>query len=112
MPLLSNTENHSNLPIIIAKDLEKHVHSLKSTMYQIKGQVNGQTVLPMPIGIEKVHEVERDLVESNGEICDLYLKSAIEGCIVKWSTQITDVLINSSPEKGEIMNPTPLVGNA
>lgn len=87
------------------------MHSLKSTVYQVKGEVNGQTVLPMPVGIDKVQEVERTLIESNGEICDLYLKSAIEAIIIKWSTQINDVLVNDCSEKNEnIVNPVPSDG--
>lgn len=92
---------------MIAKDIQKHVHSLKGTVYQVKGQVNGQTVLVMPVGVEKVFEVERLLLESKGEICDLYLKSAIEGVVIKWASQINDVLINDSSEKAGC-GPTPV----
>lgn len=96
---------------MIAKDIQKHVHSLKSTVYQVKGQVNGQTVLPMPVGVEKVFEVEKLLLESRGEVCDLYLKSAIEGVVIKWASQINDVLINDSSEKaGCGPNPVPTAG--
>lgn len=110
MPLLSNDRNHNCWPGVIAKDVEKHVHSLRSTVYQVKGQVNGQTVLPMPVGVEKIHEVEKLLIETNGEVCDLYLKSAIEGVIIKWSTQINDVLVNDSSELTSGSNPVPAVG--
>lgn len=84
---------------------------MKNTVYQVKGQVNGQTILPMPVGIDRVFEVEKMLIESNGEICDLYLKSAIEGMVIKWSTQVNDVLVNDSSEKsGTQINPDPTVG--
>lgn len=53
----------------------------------------------MPVGVEKVFEAEKLLLESKGEVCDLYLKSAIEGVIIKWASQINDVLINDSSEK-------------
>lgn len=97
---------------MIAKDVHRHVHSLKSTVYQVKGQVSGQTVLPMPVGVDRIFEVERILMESNGEICDLYLKSAIEAVVIKWSTQINDVLDNNSTEKNpSIVNPVPTIGN-
>lgn len=108
---MSNLKNYDKWPSVIAKDVQKHVHSLKSIVYQVKGHVNGQTVLPMPVGIDKVHEVEKMLIESNGEICDLYLKSAIEGVVIKWSSQINDVLVNDSSEKGTYgQNPVPSVG--
>lgn len=110
MPLLSNSTNHDQWPVVIAKDVQKHVHSLKSTVYQVKGQVNGQTVLPMPVGVEKVHEVERVLIETNGEVCDLYLKSAIEAMVIKWAAQVNDVLANDSSENTSEPNPTPSAG--
>lgn len=111
VPLLSNPANHHMWPAVIAKDVHKHVHSLKSTVYQVKGQVNGQTVLPMPVGVDKVFEVERVLIETKGEVCDLYLKSAIEGVVIKWSTQINDVLMNDSSEKmASTANPVPAAG--
>lgn len=62
VPLLSNPLNHDKWPPVIAQDVQKHVHSLKSTVYQVKGQVNGQTVLPMPVGVEKVEQAEKDLI--------------------------------------------------
>lgn len=111
MPLLSNPGNQSKWPAVIAKDVHKHVHSLKNTVYQVKGQVNGQTILPMPVGIDRIFEVEKVLIETNGEVCDLYLKSAIEGMVIKWSTQVNDVLMNDSSEKiGTQVNPVPSVG--
>ncbi|KAL3274198.1 hypothetical protein HHI36_015614 [Cryptolaemus montrouzieri] len=108
VPILSNSSNHDLWPTVIAKDIQKHVHSLKNTVYQVKGQVNGQTVLPMPVGVEKIQEAEKVLKESHGEICDLYLKSAIEGVVIKWASLINDVLVNDSAEKvGNVVNPVP-----
>lgn len=47
---------------------------------------------------------------SGGEVCDLYLKSAIEGVVIKWVTQINDVLQNDSSELTSGANPVPTVG--
>nr|CAD7428767.1 unnamed protein product [Timema monikensis] len=98
VPLLSNRGNHKSWPPVVAQDVQKHVHSLKSTVYQVKGQVSGHTVLPMPVGIERVHEAESMLIKSGGEVVDLYLKSAIEGVVIKWSKQINDVLAEDSSQ--------------
>lgn len=108
---MSNAANCLQWPAVVSKDVHKHMHSLKSTVYQVKGQVNGHTVLPMPVGVEKVFEVEKMLTQTNGEVCDLYLKSAIEGIVIKWSAQISDVLANDSSEKtSSNSHPTPSVG--
>ncbi|XP_072155544.1 dynein beta chain, ciliary isoform X1 [Bemisia tabaci] len=108
VPLLSNKGNHRNWPAVVAQDVSQHVHSLKSTVYQVKGQVNGQTVLPLPVGVERVHQAEKMLRESGGEMVDLYLKSAIEGVVIKWASQINDVLNDdSSLAFANGQNPTP-----
>ena len=35
VPLLSNPLNHTKWPTVVAQDIKKHVHSLKSTVYQV-----------------------------------------------------------------------------
>lgn len=73
--------------------------------------MNGQTVLPMPVGVERVFEVEKLLIESDGEMCDLYFKSAVEGVMIKWAAQINEVLVTDSSEKTcSAPNPVPTVG--
>ncbi|XP_046594204.1 dynein beta chain, ciliary [Neodiprion lecontei] len=107
-PLLSNPDNHKELPEIAVQDLAKHVHSLRGTLYQVKGQVNGRTVLPMPAGLEKVGEVERLVSTTGPEAVDLYLKSAIEGVVIKWAYLVNDVVTHESSsafDNGQ--NPTP-----
>nr|CAD7455112.1 unnamed protein product [Timema tahoe] len=111
VPLLSNRGNHKSWPPVVAQDVQKHVHSLKSTVYQVKGQVSGHTVLPMPVGVERVHEAESMLIKSGGEVVDLYLKSAIEGVVIKWSKQINDVLAEDSSQAfAGGQNPVPTAG--
>jgi hypothetical protein len=72
----------------VAQDVMKSTHSLKSTVYQVQGQVSGRTILPMPVGVEKCVATARELQENAECSVDLYLKSAIEGVVIKWVTQI------------------------
>lgn len=62
----------------------------------MKGQVNGKTVLPMPAGLEKIPETERLVNEQGAEAVDLYLKSAIEGVVIKWAYLVNDVVAKDS----------------
>lgn len=130
-PLLRKPDNHKDLPDVAVQDICRHVHALRGTLYQVmkelsngecfarswlndqsrmqvKGQVNGRTVLPMPAGMEKVTEVEK-LVRAEGpQAADLYLKSAIEGVVIKWAYLVNDVVTQESGaafENGQ--NPTP-----
>ncbi|CAG9135931.1 unnamed protein product [Plutella xylostella] len=108
VPLLSNPLNHEGWPLVVSQDILKQIHSLKSTVYEVKGKVNGQTVLPMPVGVELVYEAEKELLR--GEEVDLYLKSAIEGVVIKWAQQINDVMMDDSAEAFENgQNPLPTV---
>ena len=62
----------------------KHTHSLKSTVYQVQGQVSGRTILPMPVGVDKCVQAAKELQDNSECSVDLYLKSAIEGVVIKW----------------------------
>lgn len=95
VPLLSNEDNHVGWPEMVAQDVLKQVHNLKSTVYQVKGQVNGQTILVMPVGVEKIVKLANELLEKRTLYIDLYLKGAIEGVVIKWVTQINDVLTDT-----------------
>ncbi|KAK0169129.1 hypothetical protein PV327_002875 [Microctonus hyperodae] len=67
-------------------------------------------VLPMPAGLEKVAEVERLVKDEGPQAVDLYLKSAIEGVVIKWAYLVNDVVTQESIaafENGQ--NPTPTV---
>lgn len=129
VPLLSNEDNHKGWPEMVAQDVKKHVHNLKSTVYQVrriltrtktvkfnvtsqvKGQVNGQTILAMPVGVEKIVKAAIILQETGDCSIDLYLKGAIEGVVIKWATQINDVMIeNPSNAFNHGQNPVPTVG--
>jgi dynein heavy chain len=47
----------------VAEDVTKHMYDMKNTVYEVCGKVIGQTLLPLPVGIERVHEVEKAVIE-------------------------------------------------
>lgn len=59
VPLLANPENHKNWADVVSLDVKEHVHSLKSSVYQVKGQISGKTILPMPVGVERLDSIEK-----------------------------------------------------
>lgn len=61
---------------------------LEIILFKVQGQVSGRTILPMPVGVEKCVTTARELQENAECSVDLYLKSAIEGVVIKWVTQI------------------------
>lgn len=56
----------------------------------------GQTLLPMPMGVEQVFEEEWKAQRSGGVEVDLRLKSDIETIVTRWCSQINDVLNEES----------------
>lgn len=63
VPVFSNPANHKGWPAVVVDDVKKHVIELKNTVYKVRGQINGQTLLPMPDGASRVHQVEQRIIE-------------------------------------------------
>lgn len=66
----------------------------------------------MPVGVEKIVKCAKELEETGSCDIDLYLKGAIEGVVIKWATQINDVMIecpSNAFKNGQ--NPVPVIGN-
>ena len=57
VPLLSNDRNHDHWPGVVSKDVTKHVNNLKSNVYVVSGQAKGKTLLPLPVGCERISEL-------------------------------------------------------
>nr|CAB3508098.1 unnamed protein product [Spodoptera littoralis] len=95
-PLLCNPENQRGWPRIVQNDMRRHVNELRNLMYQLKGEMTSQVLLPMPAGVETIYQAESRLKESDGEDVDLYLKTNIEGAIIKWTQQVHDLLAQDS----------------
>ena len=60
VPLLSNDRNHDQWPHVVSADVLRHVYNLKSNVYVVAGQVKGKTLLPLPVGTEKVEEAQEE----------------------------------------------------
>lgn len=73
--------------------------------------MTGQTLLPMPMGIENIFEEEWKAQQS-GEV-DVRLKSNIETILTKWCSQIGDILNEESTRVFENdKQPLPSAGSA
>ena len=106
VPLLSNTNNHQNWPVVVSQDVLRHVHQLKNNVFVISGQVKGRTLLPLPVGSETIKEEADETVDSY----ERNLVHSIESAIIDWAHQINKALKHSSAQPLlEGANPTPLV---
>uniref|UniRef100_A0A8C3EY43 Dynein axonemal heavy chain 9 n=1 Tax=Corvus moneduloides TaxID=1196302 RepID=A0A8C3EY43_CORMO len=84
-------------PRVVSQDIIRHVHSLKSTVFKVVGQVKGKTLLPLPPGSEGIEDID----PKNEKFLELINKSlvhATESAIIDWSHQIQRVLKKESSE--------------
>lgn len=52
----------------------------------------GETILPMPIDIEKIFEEEWKLQQNDDTQFNIKLRSNIESIIIKWTSQVNEIL--------------------
>uniref|UniRef100_A0A7N8YQ50 Dynein, axonemal, heavy chain 9 n=1 Tax=Mastacembelus armatus TaxID=205130 RepID=A0A7N8YQ50_9TELE len=106
-PLLSNSKNHTEWPQVVSQDVRRHVHTLKTSVFVMSGQVQGKTLLPLPAGSEKVEQAVLE-TETREETVDKSIIYSLESAVIEWSHQIRAVLKKDSSEALlEGRNPTP-----
>ncbi|XP_064179132.1 dynein heavy chain 9, axonemal [Anguilla rostrata] len=109
VPVLANNRNHCEWPHVVSQDIKQHVHSLKTNVFVVAGQVKGKTLLPLPAGSERVEQaaLERD---KSGDLVDKSIIHSIESVVIEWTHQIREVLKKDSSEPLlEGKSPTPHV---
>ncbi|XP_047613271.1 dynein axonemal heavy chain 9 isoform X1 [Phacochoerus africanus] len=109
IPVLTNEKNHLDWPQVVCLDVQRHAHSLQGDLLVLLEQVKGKTLLPLPVGSEKMEFVDSES-ETILESADKSVIYAIESAVIQWSHQIQVVLKRESSQplhQGE--NPTPKV---
>lgn len=107
VPLLRNEFNQKAWPNVVSQDVLRHIHNLKNKVFVVSGQVKGKTLLPFPVGADRVDKAVH-VAKASGEIFDRGLVHSIETVIIDWSHQIRDVLKrDSSQPLLEGLNPGP-----
>ncbi|XP_049940953.1 dynein beta chain, ciliary-like [Schistocerca serialis cubense] len=105
IPLLTS---QPGWPQVVVEDVREHMYRMKNATYEMIGKMEGKTLLPMPMGVERVHEVQQAIISSGGQDVDLPLKRAIEQMVVKWGTQVKEILNqNSSSVFEKTLHPAP-----
>lgn len=107
IPVLANEKNHLDWPHMVCQDVRRHAHSLQCDLLVILEQVKGRTLLPLPVGSEKVEFVDPESETVLNSI-DKSIIYAIESAVIKWIHQVQVVLKRESSQpflQGE--NPTP-----
>nr|XP_057916965.1 dynein heavy chain 9, axonemal [Doryrhamphus excisus] len=106
-PLLCNSRNHTEWPQVVSRDVRHLIHSLKSHVFVVSGQVQGKTLLSLPFGLEGA---EKASLETNkrGEPVDTSIIHSLESAVIEWSHQIHAVVRQDPTEAlPEGKTPTP-----
>ncbi|XP_034427399.1 dynein heavy chain 9, axonemal [Hippoglossus hippoglossus] len=105
--LVSNSSNHTEWPPGVCDDVVQNVHSLKNDVFVVSGQVQGKTLLPLPMDFERVEQAALEMGKRGGMVERCIIHS-LESAVIEWSRQISAVLkIDSSGDLLEGKNPTP-----
>ncbi|XP_051927996.1 dynein heavy chain 9, axonemal [Hippocampus zosterae] len=106
-PLLSNGQNHTEWPRVVAQDVRHLIHSLKNSVFVMSGQVQGKTLLPLTVDLENVEQAALEM-DNGGETIDKSIIHSLESTVIEWSHHIRAVLIKDSAEALlEDKKPTP-----
>uniref|UniRef100_UPI00398F1A35 dynein axonemal heavy chain 11 n=1 Tax=Pristiophorus japonicus TaxID=55135 RepID=UPI00398F1A35 len=102
VPVLSNTNNHLGWPQAVSHDIRKNMEMIKSKIFVVHGQMEGKTILPLPLVPESIFE------NQEMEIPDNSVLHSIESMVIQWTHQITDVMKRDSVHVlFEELNPVP-----
>uniref|UniRef100_A0A4W6G4C0 Dynein axonemal heavy chain 17 n=1 Tax=Lates calcarifer TaxID=8187 RepID=A0A4W6G4C0_LATCA len=80
-PLLSNSRNHTEWPKVVSQDVRHHVHSLKTNVFVVSGQVQGKTLLPLPLDKVIIHSLESAVIEWSHQIRAVLKKDSSEALL-------------------------------
>lgn len=58
--VVANDDNNSSWPNVVSQDVLRHVHKLKSNVYVIAGHIKGRTLLPLPVGADRVNSAQSE----------------------------------------------------
>lgn len=62
IPVLANEKNHLGWPHMVCQDIRYHAYSLQCDLLVILEHMKGRTLLPLPVGSEKV-----EFMDGHGE---------------------------------------------
>ncbi|XP_007888401.2 dynein axonemal heavy chain 11-like [Callorhinchus milii] len=108
VPVLSNINNHSGWPQAVSQDLNKYMEIIRSNTLVIRGQVQGKTILALPLNAENVITSPEMEIPVNLPQMDRAVLHSIESMVIQWTHQIADVMKQDSAHiLLEELNPVP-----
>ena len=115
-PVLTNPENYAQWPKVVAQDVHRHVHQLRSDVFVTSGAVKGETLLPLPVGADRIDTpgsnalAIREDGDNKKTPVDRELIHRMQNAVIEWASLIKEILLQDSAHAciaGK--NPTPMV---
>ncbi|XP_072332362.1 dynein beta chain, ciliary-like [Scyliorhinus torazame] len=73
VPILSNTNNHLGWPQAVCHDVRKYIEIIKSKIFDVHGQMEGKTILPLPLIPESIFENQEMEIQAKYVLLHLIL---------------------------------------
>uniref|UniRef100_W5MKY4 Dynein, axonemal, heavy polypeptide 9 like n=1 Tax=Lepisosteus oculatus TaxID=7918 RepID=W5MKY4_LEPOC len=97
VPTLANTKNHAGWPRVVSEDVRKHIEKVTNQVTILRGTVEGRTLLPLPLCVERSDEEDTSHSSTGWQIDRARLYS-IETMVIQWTHQISEVLRKDSSQ--------------
>ncbi|XP_014248489.1 dynein beta chain, ciliary-like isoform X2 [Cimex lectularius] len=92
VPMITSPSNEK-WPKTLIDDVTRRVQDMKDVVSKFKGDLQGAILLPLPDGIDRVYEEERNIKESKGKMIDVQLRMNYESAVLNWSIQLNEGIL-------------------
>lgn len=96
VPVLTNPLNTDGWPDVVLKDIDNQLQTLRNNIAEVRGNINNNTILPLPITIHQVMADSKKILNGNLNACNIKMRKSIEEIVMKWSHTISEVIGDNS----------------
>lgn len=94
--VLTNPLNSDGWPDVVIKDIDNQLQNLRNNIAEVRGNINNNTILPLPITINKVMADASEILGGNLEACTIKVRCSLEEIVMKWANTIEEVIGDNS----------------
>lgn len=94
--MLTNPLNTAGWPDVVLKDIDNQLQTLRNNIAEVRGNINNNTILPLPITINQVMADSTAILAGNLDACSIKMRKSIEEIVMKWSHTIVAVINDNS----------------
>ncbi|NWW98330.1 DYH17 protein, partial [Caloenas nicobarica] len=96
-PLLLSERSLAGWPCVVAEEVMRQAHRLRSELFVMGGKIQGKPLLPLPENLDGPDDSSAILDSLAGPV-DVSVLHTIETTVIEWSHQIRDILSKDSAQ--------------